>query len=98
MCYESDTAGVNLLSKFDLLRHLRTCLDSWRRRDEMKNLRFLLSSVEWQENRRPCTVACQNGEVISATIFDLRDNRVAAIHSLSGDVLDSLSKIDNPED
>lgn len=98
VCYESDTAGVNLSSKFDLLRHLRACLDSWRQRDEMKNLRFLLSSVEWQGNRRPCTVACQNGEVISATIFDLRDNRVAAIHSLSGDVLDSLSKIDTPED
>lgn len=97
VCYESDTAEVNLSSKFDLLRHLRACLDSWRRRDEMKNLRFLLSSVEWQGNRRPCTVSCQNGEIISASIFDLRDNRVAAIHSLCGDVLDSLSKIDVPE-
>lgn len=92
--YESDTAGVTLSSKFDLMRHLRACLDAWRRLDEMKNLRFLLSSVEWQGSRRPCTVACQNGEIISASVFDLRDNRVAAIHSLGGDVLDSLSKID----
>ena len=92
--YESDTAGVSLSSKFDLMRHLRACLDAWRRRDEMKNLNFLLSSIEWQGNRHPCTVACQNGELISATVFDLRDNRVSAIHSLSCDVLDSLSKID----
>lgn len=98
VCYESDTAGVNLSSKFDLLRHLRACLDSWRRHDEMKNLKFLLSSVDWQGNRRPCTVACQNEEIISVSVFDLRDNRVAAIHSLSGDVLDTLSKIDTPED
>lgn len=96
VCYESDTAGVSLSSKFDLLRHLRACLDAWGRQDEMKNLSFLLSSVEWQGIRRPCTVACQNGEIISATVFDLRDNRVSAIHSLSGDVLDTLSKIGEP--
>ena len=98
VCYESDTAGVNLRSKFDLMRHLRACLDSWRRHDEIKNLKFLLSSVEWQGSRRPCTVACQNEEIISASVFDLRDNRVAAVHSLSGDVLDTLSRIDAPED
>ena len=97
VCYESDTAGVNLSSKFDLMRHLRACLDAWRRQDVMKNLRFLLSSVEWQGARRPCTVACQNDEIISVSVFDLRDNRVAAIHSLSGDVIETLSKIDAPE-
>ena len=96
VCYESDTAGVALSSKFDLMRHLRACLDAWRRRDEVKNLSFLLSSVVWQGNRRSCTVACHNGEIISATVFDLSENGVVAIHSLSGDVLNSLSKIAEP--
>ncbi len=91
--YESDTAGLHLDSKLDLLRHLRSCLDNWQRRGECAHLRFMLSSVEWQGRRRPCTVACQRGEIISATIFELADNRVTAITSLAGDVLDTLQPI-----
>lgn len=92
--YESETAGLSLDSKLDLLRHLRSCYDNWQRRGECANLRFLLSSVEWQGVRRPCTVACQRGEIISATVFELLDGRIGTITSLAGDVLDTLQPIE----
>jgi hypothetical protein len=91
--YESETAGLSFNSKLDLLRHLRSCFDNWQRRGERANLMFLLSSVVWQGRRRPCTVACQRGEIISATIFELAENRVTAITSLAGDVLDTLQPL-----
>ncbi len=93
--YESETAGVQLGSRLDLLRHLRACFDSWQRLGALENIRFLLSGVEWQGQRRPCALACQGDEIISATIFDIVDNRIAAISSLTGDVLDTLHPLAN---
>lgn len=93
--YESETAGVQLGSRLDLLRHLRACFDNWQRLGALENIRFLLSGVEWQGQRRPCALACQGDEIISATIFDIVDNRVAAISSLAGDVLDTVHPLAN---
>lgn len=92
--YESETARLSLFSKLDVLRHLRSCFDNWRSRNEMPNLMFLLSSVEYDGRRRPCTVACQHGEIISATIFEIAENRIAAIFCLAGDVLDTLQPLE----
>lgn len=92
--YESETAGLSFGSKMDLLRHFRSCFDNWRRRDELKNLKFLLSSVCVGEVRRPCVLACQHSEIISATILDVKEGRITSIRSLAGDVLDTLKPIE----
>lgn len=88
--YKSETAGLSYRSKCDMLRHLRACLDQWRKRDELPNLKFLLSSVEWEGARRPCMVACQSGEIISATVFGINAGRIISVHSFAGEALDTL--------
>jgi len=97
VCYRSDTAGLHLLGKFDLLRHLRACFDNWQRRGECANLSFLLSGVEVQGTRRPCVVACQRGEIISATVFEVAEGRIASVESLAGDVLDTIQPLSSEE-
>lgn len=90
VCYGSETAGSTFHSKLDLLRHLRSCFDNWRSRNEFPNLSFLRSCVEYEGVRRPCMVACQHGEIISASVFDVVGGRITAISTLSGEVLDTL--------
>lgn len=97
VCYRSDTAGLHLLGKFDLLRHLRACFDNWQRRGECANLSFLLSGVEVQGTRRPCVVACQLGEIISATVFEVAEGRIVSVESLAGDVLDTIQPLSSEE-
>ncbi|MBQ2380657.1 MAG: hypothetical protein II295_09755 [Akkermansia sp.] len=97
MFYESDTAGLRFYSRWDFLRHMRACFDNWRKRGELPNLSFLLSNLEWEGRLRPCIVACQNGEVISATVCDVKAGRIVAMHSLSGGVLDTLRPPENDQ-
>lgn len=97
VCYKSDTAGLHLLGKFDLLRHLRACFDNWQRRGECANLSFLLSSVEVNGSRRPCVLACQRGEIISATVFDVAEGRIVSVESMAGDVLDTIQPLSAEE-
>lgn len=92
--YESDTAGLSFRSRLDLLRHLRACFDNWRKRGELGNLSFLLSNVEENGRLRPCIVACQSGDIISATVCDVQAGRITAIRSLAGSALDTLQPPD----
>ncbi len=95
--YVSETAGMQLHSKLDFVRYLRSCFDEWRQRDEMKNLTFLLSTVERNEVRRPCAVTCQNQQIVLATVFDMKEGRVAGVTTFAGSALNTLKPVRQDE-
>lgn len=91
--YASETAGMQLHSKMDFVRYMRSCFDHWRQRDEVKNLAFLLSSVERNGVRRPCAVTCQNNQIVLATVFDMKEGRVAGVTTFAGAALNTLKPV-----
>ncbi len=95
--YVSETAGMKLCSKLDFARYMRACFDEWRQRDEVKNLTFLLSTVERNGERRPCAVTCQNQQIVLATVFDMKEGRVAGVTTFAGSALNTLKPVRQDE-
>lgn len=81
--YHSETAALEFFSKPDMLRHLRSCFDSWVQHHELPNITFKPASMVYQGARRPCTVARQNGELISATIFTVEGFLITGVEPVA---------------
>lgn len=83
--YHSETAALEFFSKPDMLRHLRSCFDTWVQHHELPNITFKPASMVYQGARRPCTVARQNGELISATIFTVEGFLITGVEPVAPD-------------
>lgn len=77
--YHSETAGVALFSKSDLLRHLRTCFDAWKKRDVLKDIAFTVQQTPVDGQPRFTCLASQSGSPISRTFIAIKNNRIAEI-------------------
>lgn len=91
--YRSETASLEFFGKKELLRHLRDRFDEWDAQGIVPMLGFHRGTVMYGGKRRPCTIAAFQGRVFSATVFRLAGNRIAAISSLAGEVLQSLELV-----
>lgn len=83
VAYTSQTAELAFSSKWDLLRHLRTCFDVWQKRGVTEELQFSVQRVQHEGRSRFCCVATQQGELISATVFSITNAMIGSIQALA---------------
>ena len=83
VAYTSQTAELAFFSKWDLLRHLRTCFDVWQKRGVTEELQFSVQRVQHEGRSRFCCVATQQGELISATVFSITNALIGSIQALA---------------
>ncbi|MBR4310181.1 MAG: hypothetical protein IKT79_04050, partial [Akkermansia sp.] len=81
--YCSETAGLEFFSKMDLLRHLRSCFDTWKKHNVLKDIAFNVRKLDYQGEPCFCCVASQSGEPVSVTVVTLKNHRIAAIRALA---------------
>lgn len=81
--YHSETAALEFFSKPDMLRHLRSCFDNWAHHNELPNVSFTAGSISYRGARRACTIARQNGELRSATVFTVEGFLITGVEPLA---------------
>lgn len=81
--YCSETAGLEFFSKMDLLRHLRSCFDTWKKHNVLKDIAFNVRKLAYQGKPCFCCVASQSGEPVSVTLVSLQHNRITEIQALA---------------
>ncbi len=81
--YCSETAGLEYHSKMDLLRHLRSCFDTWKKHNVLKEIAFTVRKLEYQGKACYACVASQAGEPVSVTIVKVKTSQVAEILALA---------------
>ena len=87
LSYRSETAALEFFSKNDFLRHLRSRFDMWTKNNDWPQLTFTSASIKHNGVERPCMMAHQNGELISATLFTLSASFIVEMESLSPEQL-----------
>lgn len=81
--YRSETAGIEFYSKMDLLRHLRSCFDTWQKRGVLSEISFTVQKVHYQGASCYCCVAMQADSPVSVTLVKMKNAFIAEIMALS---------------
>ena len=81
--YRSETAGLEFFSKMDLLRHLRSCFDTWQKRGVLSEISFTVQKVHYQGASCYCCVAMQADSPVSVTLVKMKNAFIAEIMALS---------------
>lgn len=87
LSYRSETAALEFNSKSDFLRHLRSRFDMWTKNNDWPQLAFTVGSITQNGVERPCMMAHQNGDFISATTFALSGSFIVEMESLAAEQL-----------
>ena len=81
--YSSETADITLHSKTDFLRHMRGRFDQWAKVQPPPELSFFTASVKYQGESRLALLAYQDGEPVSATMFEPEHGYISRMVSLA---------------
>lgn len=79
--YRSDTADLEFFSKSDLLRHLRSCFDIWKKHGVLQQLDFSVKAIEHEGKQAYACLASQNNEPISMTVLTVQQSFISAVHA-----------------
>lgn len=90
LAYRSETAALEFFSKYDFLRHLRGRFDMWTKNNDWSQLSFTVGTISQNGISRPCMMAHQRGEFVSATVFTLSGSFISEMESLSAEQLGDM--------